>query len=80
MKYDIEGKIMIAKPNERSVFFNAKFESGNLRQVFKADLRKSKDRPGTPPETQLPRDVDPAVLSEYNLYLQDDTNSDNSLT
>lgn len=61
---------MIAKPHDRSVFFNAKFESGNLRQVFKADPgRKSKDRPGTPPETQLPREVDPTVLSEYNLYL-----------
>ena len=80
VKYDIEGKIMVAKPNDRSVFFNAKFESGNLRQVFKSDPKKSNYPPGTPPDTQLPREVDPAVLSEYNLYLKDDTNSDNSLT
>lgn len=31
MQYPIEGKIMIAKPTPRSVFFNAKFETGNLR-------------------------------------------------
>lgn len=51
VKFDIEGKIMIAKPTERSVFFNAKFETGNLRQVFKMDPRKRQERPGTPPET-----------------------------
>ena len=80
LKFQIEGRIMIAKPTERSIFFNAQFECGNLRQVFKADPNKKEAKPGTPPERQLPRPVDPEVLSEFNLYLKDDTNSDNSLT
>lgn len=34
-KFHIEGQVMLGQLDEYSVFFNSKFESGNLRQVFK---------------------------------------------
>ena len=34
-KFDIDGDIIIDTVTEESIFFNSKFESGNLRQVFK---------------------------------------------
>ena len=33
--YHIEGHVILGQLDEYSVFFNSKFESGNLRQVFK---------------------------------------------
>lgn len=33
-KFRIEGNIMLGKILDKTVFFNSKFESGNLRQVF----------------------------------------------
>ena len=67
---------MIAKVEENTIFFNSKFESANLRQVFKAVV------PVHPPEEIQPARAykKPEIFQEYNLYLQDDTNSDNSLT
>lgn len=34
--FDIEGHIQLDTVTEDTVFFNSKFESGNLRQAFKA--------------------------------------------
>mmetsp|Transcript_7340 Transcript_7340/g.11502 ORF Transcript_7340/g.11502 Transcript_7340/m.11502 type:complete len:106 (+) Transcript_7340:190-507(+) len=36
-KFFIEGHIVLARVDERTVFFNSKFETGNLRQVFRGD-------------------------------------------
>ena len=83
-KYHIEGHIMLSKCTDRTVFFNSQFETGNLRQVFIHDpkkmLRAESFKPSTPQNPELLRTVDPARVSSYDLYLQDDTNSDNSLT
>jgi hypothetical protein len=35
-KYHIEGQIILANVDDSTIFFNSKFESGNLRQVFKS--------------------------------------------
>jgi hypothetical protein len=97
-KFTIEGQILLANVQEDTVFFNAKFETGNLRQVFTTDPNKKRvEAPNTPKgppaaETASPRKEGendggmpaqphvPCVFKEYDLYLQDDTNSDNSLT
>ena len=39
---------MLTKCNDRTVFFNAKFECGNLRQVFQSGIRKRGIKPSTP--------------------------------
>lgn len=62
--FEIEGYIQLDTVTDESVFFNSKFESGNLRQAFKV-----------PPTEQSE-----VGLSEYNLYLTEDTNTDTSLT
>ena len=82
--WEIEGHIIIAKVQPRTVFFNSKFESGNLRQCFKVMRPEDSPKPSTP-NTNVNRIPDAELhanplFSEYNLYLQDDTNSDNSLT
>ena len=40
-KYRIDGHIMIASVDENSVFFNAKFETANLSQVFRVPSQSS---------------------------------------
>lgn len=64
--FEIEGYIQIDQVREDTIFFNSKFESGNLRQAFKV-----------PQDASIPEG---ACLPEYNLYLTEDTNSDTSLT
>jgi len=63
-QFDIEGYIQLDTITEETVFFNSKFESGNLRQAFKVEDAKCSD----------------PHMPEYNLYLTEDTNSDTSLT
>jgi len=86
-KYNIDGHIMIAKVDDNSVFFNSKFETANLSQVFRVPGESSSpSKPLEKPETpnshstkhQDQRNL--TVTAEFNLYLQEDTNSDNSLT
>lgn len=74
---------MLNNVGSNAVFFNAKFESGNLRQVFKLDHSKLKrDEKRTMIEDPLSLENLRTMqhFVEYNLYLQDDSNSDNSLT
>lgn len=52
---------------EDTIFFNSKFESGNLRQAFKVPVQDAQEGAAY-------------SLPEYNLYLTEDTNSDTSLT
>jgi hypothetical protein len=71
--FTIEGYIQLDSVTEETIFFNSKFESGNLRQAFKVPL------PTQIQSTDLT--VPPqSFVQQYNLYLQDDTNNDNSLT
>ena len=90
-KFKIEGQIMIAKVEDNTVFFNSKFESANLRQVFnavpKGNQTPARESPRKVPEASPSKLGEETVgvpegklFSEYNLWLQDDTNSDNSLT
>ena len=62
---------MLDNVNEETVFFNSKFESGNLRQAFKVQLTK---------EQREMQSEETGFMPEYNLYLTEDTNSDTSLT
>ena len=34
-KYTVEGLIEVGEVSESTIFFNSKFESGNLRQAFR---------------------------------------------
>ena len=49
-KYLIEGHIILGQVEENTVFFNSKFETANLRQVFKAEPKGNKT-----PATSSPR-------------------------
>jgi hypothetical protein len=51
-KFHIEGHVMLAKVEDSTVFFNSKFESANLRQVFKAN---ESEGPPKSDEIQQPR-------------------------
>ena len=70
-QFDIEGYIMLDNVTEETVFFNSKFESGNLRQAFRVQLTK---------EQREMQNEETGFMPEYNLYLTEDTNSDTSLT
>ena len=58
-----EAEIVKTRITERSIFFNSKFESGNLRQVFRADPRKLQRaeafKASTPQNPEHLREVDP---------------------
>lgn len=43
--FEIEGYIQLDRVTEETVFFNSKFESGNLRQAFKVPLPEAASLP-----------------------------------
>ena len=96
-KFNIDGHIILSKIDENFVFFNSKFETANLSQVYRVpanEMEEHVEKPATPMSSALkspmksPENIEstadlkpkPVVTAEYNLYLSDDTNSDNSLT
>jgi hypothetical protein len=61
--FKINGILQVNETTEKSMFFNSRFESGNLKQVFKGPVIKSSD--GN------------LAVHEFNLYLNFDMRNDN---
>lgn len=72
-KYHIEGHIILGSVDDSTIFFNSKFETGNLRQVFKA-VPKSNNTPAQKiPESPRKQQESPLKIREEpnNLSIPD---------